>query len=166
MARYQVPTTQIEKGWINTNAVSIIRVSDQKLLHTVLLDDLDRGFANPWAVKVSKDGNLLCITSAGNHEIRLIDLPALLEKLDRAADQQLMIHNDLTFISEISQRIQLKGIGPRAMVKTRRRATFESRQALSSKVAAAKAKGPLMLNEIGCRASSGSTRIDGISKRK
>lgn len=116
LARYQVPTTQIEKGWINTNAVSIIRVSDQKLLHTVLLDDLDHGFANPWAVEVSEDGLLLCVTSAGNHELRLIDLPALLEKLNRVAEQQLQVHNDLTFITELSRRVQLKGTGPRAMV--------------------------------------------------
>jgi len=116
LARYQIPTTQIEKGWINTNAISIIRVTDQKLLHTVLLDDLDHGFANPWAVKVSKDGKLLCVSSAGNHELRLIDLPALMEKLSRVDDRQLYVHNDLTFISEVSRRVRLKGTGPRAMV--------------------------------------------------
>ncbi len=115
LARYQVPTTQIEKGWINTNAISIIRVLDQKLLHTVLLDDLDLGFANPWAVEVSENGKLLCVSSAGNHELRLIDLPALMEKLDQAADRQLLAHNDLTFISEVSRRVKLKGTGPRAL---------------------------------------------------
>jgi len=41
MARFQVPTTQLERGWVATNALSVIRVADQSLLHTVLLDDLE-----------------------------------------------------------------------------------------------------------------------------
>lgn len=115
LARYQVPTTQIEKGWINTNALSIIRVSDQKLLYTVLLDNLDLGFANPWAVDVSGNGQLLCVSSAGNHELCLIDLPDLMKKLDQAEKQNLFPQNDLTFISDVSRRVTLKGIGPRAL---------------------------------------------------
>jgi len=41
LARYQLPTTQLERGWMNTNALSIIDVSKCKLLNTVLLDDVD-----------------------------------------------------------------------------------------------------------------------------
>jgi len=62
MARFQVPTTQIERGWINTNAISVVRVSDQKLLYTVLLDDVDQGFSNPWAIDVTTDGKQLCVS--------------------------------------------------------------------------------------------------------
>ena len=123
MARFLVPTTQIERGWINTNAISVIRVSDQKLLFTVLLDDVDMGFANPWAVKVSPDGRFLCVSSAGNDELRLIDLPAMMKKIDDAVAtmgegtdaMHLNAHNDLSFISSCSQRISLKGKGPRAV---------------------------------------------------
>ena len=39
LARYQMPTTQLERGWMNTNALSIIDVEARKLLNTVLLDD-------------------------------------------------------------------------------------------------------------------------------
>ncbi len=124
MARFQVPTTQIERGWINTNAISVVRVADQELLFTVLLDDVDLGFANPWAIDVSADGKLLAVSSAGNHEIRLIDLQAMLDKIDEAvADMgedaeamHLNAHNDLSFISSVSKRVQLKGKGPRALV--------------------------------------------------
>lgn len=123
MARFLVPTTQIERGWINTNAISVIRVADQKLLFTVLLDDLDMGFANPWAVKVSPDGRFLCVSSAGNNELRLIDLPAMTRKIDEAVAamgegaeaMHLNAHNDLSFVSSFSQRIALKGKGPRAL---------------------------------------------------
>jgi len=47
LARYQLPTTQLERGWMNTNALSIIDVPNKKLLNTVLLDDVDLGAANP-----------------------------------------------------------------------------------------------------------------------
>ena len=123
MARFLVPTTQIERGWINTNAISVVRVSDRKLLFTVLLDDVDMGFANPWAVKVSPDGRFLCVSSAGNDELRVIDLPAMTRKIDAAvaalsADAEAMhlnAHNDLSFIASVSRRVPLKGKGPRAL---------------------------------------------------
>jgi len=124
MARFQVPTTQIERGWINTNALSVIRVSDQKLLYTVLLDDVDQGFSNPWAITVSQDARLLCVSAAGNHELRLINLPDMIEKInqsvkDMGENAEAMhrnTHNDLSFISRVSKRIKLKGLGPRALL--------------------------------------------------
>ena len=124
MARFLVPTTQIERGWINTNAVSVIRASDQKLLYTVLLDDVDQGFANPWGVEASKNGKLLCVASAGNHELSLIDLPALTAKIEKAVEEMgeekskaihLNAHNNLSFISDVRKRIKLEGIGTRAL---------------------------------------------------
>ena len=51
LGRYQLPTTQLERGWMNTNALSIIDVAGQKLLNTVLLDDVDLGAANPWGLR-------------------------------------------------------------------------------------------------------------------
>ena len=49
LSRYQMPTTQLERGWMNTNAMSVIDVAAKKLLNTVLLDDIDLGAAMPWA---------------------------------------------------------------------------------------------------------------------
>jgi YVTN family beta-propeller protein len=45
LSRYQMPTTQLERGWMNTNAMSVIDVAERKLLNTVLLDDIDLGAA-------------------------------------------------------------------------------------------------------------------------
>jgi mono/diheme cytochrome c family protein len=118
-----VPTTQIDRGWINTNALSVVRVADQKLLATVLLDDLSLGFANPWAVDVFPDGSVLCVSAAGSHEIRLIDLPAMMAKIETAGSatgneaefKGLEKHNDLSFMGSVSRRLELKGKGPRAL---------------------------------------------------
>lgn len=121
MARYLVPTTQLERGWISTDALSVIRVADRSLQYTVLLDDVDQGFPNPWAIDFSNDGKTLVVSSAGNHEISLIDLPAMMQKVagETATAKHaahLDAHNNLSFLTGIRKRIKLEGNGPRALV--------------------------------------------------
>ncbi|MEE9368356.1 MAG: hypothetical protein V3V05_05780 [Pontiella sp.] len=117
MARYLVPTTQLERGWISTDALSIIRVRDNKLIYTVLLDDVDQGFTNPWAIDFSDDGKTLIISSAGNHEISLIDYRAMMQRVAAAvSDSSGMESSNLSFLSGIRTRIKLEGNGPRALV--------------------------------------------------
>lgn len=50
LSRYQVPTTQLDRGWMNTNAVTVIDTDEPDKPHPVLLDDPDAGAANPWGV--------------------------------------------------------------------------------------------------------------------
>ena len=124
MARFLVPTTQLERGWVSTDALSVIDVASRKLEYTVLLDDVDQGFPNPWAIGFSNNGKTLIVSSAGNHEISLIDLPALTEKIRTEADKtrgpaHLNAHNNLSFLSGIRKRIKLAGNGPRSLAADR-----------------------------------------------
>ena len=48
LSRYQAPTTQLDRGWMNTNAVTVINTDEPDKPHPVLLDDPDAGAANPW----------------------------------------------------------------------------------------------------------------------
>ncbi len=121
MARYQVPTTQLERGWVSTDALSVIRVEDQSLQYTVLLDDITQGFPNPWAIDFSADGKTLFVSSAGLHEISMIDFPAMLQKIEAeasstSAETHLYAHNNLSLLTGIRKRIGLSGVGPRALV--------------------------------------------------
>ena len=124
LAHFQLPTTQLERGWMNTNALSIIDVQKQTLLKTVLLDDINLGAANPWAVKCTPDEKYLCVSHSGTHEVSIIDRHAMHKKLaDFSKDtqdyysssSQSSTINDLSFMSGIRQRIALKGKGPRGM---------------------------------------------------
>jgi len=81
LARYELPTKQVEYGWMNANALSVIEMREKKLLSTVLLDDMYLGAANPWDVACTGDGKWICVTHAGTHELSVIDAPALLKKL-------------------------------------------------------------------------------------
>ncbi len=132
LSRYQMPTTQLERGWMNTNALSIIDVAAKKLVNTVLLDDIDLGAAMPWGVAVTPDGKSICVSHAGTHEVSVIDAAALLKKLaevpkteeearkaGRYDDRTLYssvtvddVPNDLAFLVGLRERIMLPPHGP------------------------------------------------------
>ena len=122
LGRYQLPTTQLERGWMNTNALSVIAVPDRKLVNTVLLDSVDLGAANPWGVACTADGKFLCVTHAGTHEVSVVDRAALHDKLAKAAAAKKTpdvygsdVPNDLSFLVGLRRRIKLAGNGPRGL---------------------------------------------------
>jgi YVTN family beta-propeller protein len=82
LGRTAVPTTQIEHGWINTNALSIIDVAAGSLYATLLLDHPLEGAADPWGVVSSPDGASLWITLSGVHQLVRIDLERLHDHLE------------------------------------------------------------------------------------
>ena len=125
LARYQMPTTQLERGWMNTNALSVIDVAGQKLVNTVLLDDVDLGAANPWGVACTADGKYVCVAHAGTHEVSVINRDALHTKLDKVAKGEPVsevsataadVPNDLSFLVNVRRRLPLTGNGPRGIV--------------------------------------------------
>jgi DNA-binding beta-propeller fold protein YncE/mono/diheme cytochrome c family protein len=118
MARFHLPTTALERGWMNTNAFSLIDVAKKKLINTILLDDVDHGAANPWAIAWSANSETLCISHAGTREISVIDMPALQVKLDRAVAEKNdhEVQNHLAFLLDARWRLKLAGNGPRSMV--------------------------------------------------
>ena len=124
LSRYQLPTTQLERGWMNTNAISVVDAAQRTLVNTVLLDDVDLGAANPWGVACSGDGKFLCVAQAGTHEISVIDRAGLQDKLAKVAAGEKVsevsqtaadVPNDLAFLVGLKRRIALKGNGPRGL---------------------------------------------------
>jgi len=124
LGRYQLPTTQLERGWMNTNALTVIDARERALVNTVLLDDVDLGAANPWGVACTADGALICVTHAGTHEVSVIDRAGLHEKLAKVAAGEGVsevsqtsedVPNDLAFLVDLRRRIPLAGIGPRGL---------------------------------------------------
>lgn len=122
LGRYQVPTSQLERGWIMTNAVSVIDVSSEELVNTFLLDDVEMGAANPWGAACTTTGlKKLCVTHAGSHELSVIALPGVHYRLTNLpytggfSDEPNDVPNDLGFLSGLRKRISLPGKGPRAV---------------------------------------------------
>lgn len=117
LARHQVPTSQVDRGWMHTNAISIIDIAKLSLVNTVLLDGPFNGAANPWGVAWSPDGRQLIATHAGTHEVSIMEFPALLKKLAAAPETKADVPDDLAFLSGLRQTVRLREIdrGPRAV---------------------------------------------------
>jgi len=75
--RTTLPTTQLERGWVNTNALSVIDLIARELYATVLLDLVTEGAADPWGIALSADASTAWISIAGTHQIARIELARL-----------------------------------------------------------------------------------------
>lgn len=140
IARYYHPATQVERGWINTNALTLIDLKALAVVETILLDAPDRGAANPWGLAWTPDGRHLTVAHSGLHEVSVIDFPGLLEKLSRPAAAataatkekpgstgkskpapapavEVELSRDLAFLATLRRRVALPGgdLGPRAV---------------------------------------------------
>ncbi len=118
LGRVTLPTTQLDRGWMMTAALSVIDVAAGRLVNTVLLNEIDRGAANPWGVAVSPDGRRLVVAHAGTHELSVVDRAKLHERLERVGRGEAVtpvsvrpesVPNDLAFLVDIRERIRLPG---------------------------------------------------------
>jgi DNA-binding beta-propeller fold protein YncE len=132
LARFHLPTTQLDRGWMSTNAVTLVDAQARKGINTVLLDNIDRGAANPWGVAWSADGKTLVIAHAGTHEVSVIDVPGVLAKLAKLPEKlpegkapdytdspsriASDVPNDLSFLVGLRRRIPVGARGPRGVV--------------------------------------------------
>ena len=112
LGRFQVPTSQLQQGWMNTNAVSVIDTSTQTLVGSVSLDEPDRGAGGIWDVEC--DGQWLVTSQSGTHDVSIVDYKAMIEKLEAYADKSKLDY-DLYFMRGIRTRLPIVGNGPRAM---------------------------------------------------
>ncbi len=118
LSRYMVPTWSIENGAMNRNAVSLIDTAASAWRGTVVLDDPERGAANPWAVAFSGEGRRLLVTHAGTHELSVIDFPALLARLAAGPPATGQPEAwDPNLLAGIQTRVALPLQGPRALVE-------------------------------------------------
>ena len=134
LAHFARPTTQVERGWMNANALTLIALDRMAVLNTVLLDEPGRGAANPWGSAWSADSRTLVVAHAGTHEISVIAFPAVLAKLAKLMPEPLPanappaygararapsnVPEDLSFLAGMRERRpQPAGdLGPRGVV--------------------------------------------------
>lgn len=113
LGRFTVPTSQLQQGWMNTSAFSIIDVAKQEFIGAVVVDEPERGAAGIWSI-VCNDETLF-ITHSGTHEISVIDHKAMLDKFLNYPNKS-MLDYDLRFLYGLRKRIPLEGNGPLKMI--------------------------------------------------
>ncbi|MDR1925427.1 MAG: hypothetical protein LBQ66_13735 [Planctomycetaceae bacterium] len=116
LSRFWNDTTKVDGGWMNANGICVIDTKND-FANTVLLDDPELGAANAWGIVMSPNGQSLWITIAGTDEVITIDREAMHKKLDtiRTNNTPIDTSNDLTFLTNIKQRIKLDGKGMRGI---------------------------------------------------
>lgn len=115
LGRFTVPTSQLQQGWMNTSAFSIIDTGTQEYMGAIVVDEPERGAAGIWSIDCNEDQ--IFISHSGTHEISVIDHKAMLDKFLNYPNKQVLDY-DLTFLYGLRQRIPLEGNGPRAMALT------------------------------------------------
>jgi len=109
---FLMPTNQLIMGWQNFSMMSVIDVAQLCLATGIILDDAERGAANPAGICLSPDDKTIYVTHAGTHELSVIDQAAMRDKLAVLPD----VSGDFTFLLGVRRRIRLDGNGPRKVV--------------------------------------------------
>ena len=114
LGRFNLPTTQLDRGWVNTNAMSIIDIPSSKITATVLLDQVMDGAADPWGIALDPSGLRLFISLSGVHQLAVIDLERLPDILKETPE---LLVNDLAALyrHNLIRRIDLAAQGPRGV---------------------------------------------------
>ena len=110
LGRYQIPTSQLEQGWMNTAGLSVIDVQKLELLATVLLDESEHGAAGSWDVRCTE--SKIIVTHSGTHDLSMIDYEAFIGRLLKVQEREALSCN-LNFLNGIRKRYPLTGNGPR-----------------------------------------------------
>ncbi|MDQ8202096.1 cytochrome c peroxidase [Pelagicoccus sp. SDUM812003] len=127
IAHDEMITMQIERGWINSNGVYVMKVDQPGHCVVVPLDSLINGAANPWDVLISPDQKRLYVTLSGVHEVAFVDLPKLLNLVaSTKADAVVRLSQDVEVFDRLAlgKRVQTGGNGPRGMALDARRGTL------------------------------------------
>lgn len=113
LGRFQVPTSQLQQGWMNTSAMSVIDTQDNTFSGSVLLDEPEQGAAGIWGIQCTPQH--IIISHSGTHELSLIEYPRFLEAYKGYANKMSLAY-DLRFLYGMRTRYKLNGNSPRDFV--------------------------------------------------
>lgn len=128
LSRFSAPITQLDRGWVNTAAISVIDLKKEELYATVLLDDPDDGAGNPGAIALANDGTpqggKLFVAITGTHELITLDINGVRRLLDDYFSGKVKIPNvtkpdeistSLSLTAPYKRRFRLSTLSPRGI---------------------------------------------------
>ncbi len=110
LGRFQIPTSQLEQGWMNTSAISVINAKSLEYSATILLDEPGNGAAGSWGIDCTLEH--IIVAHSGTQDFSVIDYPKFIDKLNKTEDKNTLSY-DLRFLSDLRKRIKVNGNGPR-----------------------------------------------------
>ena len=111
-----VPTIQIERGWMMTNGIGIVEQKPSGRTIQLLLDEPNAYYADPFDIAITPDGKKAFVSHAGVDRISVIDIDAVRKLISESDDGTLAA---LSNYLGTSSRIVLKriptGANPKGM---------------------------------------------------
>jgi len=115
----EVPTVQMERGWINSNGFTILDLTKPNRRITLLLDQLLSGATNPTGLALSSDGKNLYVSLAGIQQVAYVDVDAALALMERTQTlrEVQLLEEDVEILQRegIARRVPTGGLGPRSL---------------------------------------------------
>ncbi len=111
-----VPTIQIEKGWMMTNGIAIVEQKPPGRIIQLLLDEPNAYYADPFDIEITPDGKRAFVSHAGVDCISVIDIDAVRKLIAESDDRMLAAYSNYL---GTSSRIVVKriptGANPKGM---------------------------------------------------
>ena len=111
-----VPTIQIERGWMMTNGIAIVEQKPSGRTIQLLLDEPNAYYADPFDIAITPDGKKAFVSHAGVDRISVIDIDAVRKLISESDDGTLAaFSNYLGTSSRIVLKRILTGANPKGM---------------------------------------------------
>ncbi|HBC78101.1 MAG TPA: hypothetical protein DEO60_14325 [Bacteroidales bacterium] len=111
-----VPTIQIERGWMMTNGIAIVEQKPGGRTIQLLLDEPNAYYADPFDIAITPDGKKAFVSHAGVDLISVIDLDALRKLISESDERMLAAYsNYLGTSSKIVLKRISTGANPKGM---------------------------------------------------
>ncbi len=114
IGNHSLVTSQVTLGWMSTSSLSVIDLEKMAFDSNSLLDDFDRGAANPWGIHLVDQGKTVCVVHSGTHEMSIIDTTPMLKEIRYFRESLGPMGGDNP-ITEFRRRVKLPGRGPRGI---------------------------------------------------
>jgi YVTN family beta-propeller protein len=102
-----VPTIQIERGWMMTDGIGIIELKPSGKTVQLLLDEPNKYYADPFDIAITPDGKRAFVSSAGVDCISVIDIDSVRKIISESTDKMLETYSNYL---GLSSRFVLKRI--------------------------------------------------------
>jgi YVTN family beta-propeller protein len=112
-----VPTIQVEKGWMMTEGIGVIELKPDGRIAQLLLDEPNAYYADPFDIAITPDGKRAFVSHAGSDCISVVDVEAVRDILAGSTDEMLEQFGHQLGISSrfVTKRIPT-GANPKGMV--------------------------------------------------
>jgi YVTN family beta-propeller protein len=92
------PLTQVQQGWVNTNGITLVFLSEEKPQTVGLLfDEVTRYYSNPYDIAIAPDGKLAYVTCGGADQVVVVDVAKAIDLIKKTpTEKRSQLRNTLS----------------------------------------------------------------------